>query len=340
MFNGFSVSVLIFYFLNGFVQLYLARSLYKRFPEHNIKTSYFTVGLWFFAGLAYPFLMEFAKDAIPDELMWSMLIIMVVTPLLVAGILFYQWIVLKREPELREKRQPRNLKREIQTKGDEGDMYSAMVDLKRKLLHLVPASLILILWVFGTSAFSENYAYFLIITVGYSGIFIFAMLDLVRFSWLFGTTKFYELLPNNVLHLMTKAMKPKELVEFIKSVPLVLAMIPSLFFHPSVFIATSLIATIGDGCASIFGKAFGKRNWPAGSPKTVIGYIAGGLGTFTLTLLSTLIFSEFFVWKCFTLALISGIAFALIDIRSFKVDDNILNSLIIGPLLGVFALIF
>jgi hypothetical protein len=229
MYSIFSVFVSIFYLINGLIQLKVSILLKQKFPEHNFSTSFATVLLWIFAAISYPFLISKAEGSLFNYTFHSFFWIVIFTPFCVFLILFYQFIILKRKPELREKRQPENLEKALENTGNEGDTYNAFVDLKRKLLHLVPAMLIIVLYYLGIYIQNVALSYYLIITVGYLGIFVFAMLDLIRFSWLFGSTRYYELLPNNVLGLLTSAMKPKELVEFIKSAALVLAMIPSYF---------------------------------------------------------------------------------------------------------------
>ena len=340
MHSIFPVLVSIFYFLNGILQLKLAFALKHRFSEHNLSTSIATVLLWIFASISYPYLIQKAEGSLPNYEFHSFFWIVIFTPFCIFIILFYQYTLLKKKPELREKRQPKNLEIILKNTGDEGDNYSTYVDLKRKLLHLVPAVLIIVLYFLGIRIMNVNLSYYLIITVGYLGIYVFAMLDLVRFSWLTGSTRYYELLPNNVLELMTSAMKPKELIEFIKSSALILAMIPVFFFDFGIFVATALIATIGDGCASIFGKTFGKKKFPRNSPKTVIGYIAGFLGSLCLALTSILIFQpEYVMEKTVFLSFTAAILFFLVDISNARIDDNILNSIVIGIITGLFSIL-
>ena len=103
---------------------------------------------------------------------------------------------------------------------------------------------------------------FLILTAGYSGILVFAALDYVRLSYIFENRNLYHLLPDNVLNLLTKAMKRKELFEFLKPVSMVLALVPAFFLPFGIFCAIALIATIGDGAASLIGESFGKHHFP------------------------------------------------------------------------------
>ncbi|MFX1317452.1 MAG: phosphatidate cytidylyltransferase, partial [Promethearchaeota archaeon] len=95
--------------------------------------------------------------------------------------------------------------------------------------------------------------------------------------------------------------------------------------------AAMLIATIGDGIASIFGMKFGKHNFPKDSPKTIEGYIAGFIGSFGIAILAIWLFeSNMATIKLMIIALGGAIAFLLIDLMNLKVNDNILNPVLCG----------
>ena len=340
MFTVFLITVVIFYLFNGFIQLTLAIQLHKRFKEHSFATSISTVLLWIFAALAYPVLLDRANSAVENVDIHSCFWIVFFTPFAIFFILFYQFLLLRRKPELRLLRKPENLEARLKSQGNEGKEYDFYVDLKRKVLHLIPALLIIGLYFLGIMIKDVSMSYYLIITVGYSGIFAFAMLDLLRFSWLFGTTKYYELLPNKIFETLTATMKPKELVEFIKSAVMILAMVPILFFDFGIFVSTALISTVGDGCASVFGITWGTRNWPTTSPKTIVGYIAGAVSSSSLALISLLIFSAYYsAEKIILLSIISGVLFFMVDFSNSKIDDNILNSIVIGSILGFLSVL-
>lgn len=337
--STYPIFVSVFYLFNGIVQLLIAVKLHRRFKEHSFATSISTVILWIFAAIAYPFLILKAEGSMENHTLHSFFWIVVFTPFAIFCILFYQFILLSKKPELRDSRKPENLEKKLAAHGNEGQSYDFYVDLKRKVLHLIPALLIIGLYYLGIMIKDTSMSFYLIITVGYAGIFAFAMLDLLRFSWLFGTTKYYELLPSKIFNTLTETMKPRELVEFIKSAAMILAMIPILFFDFGVFVSTALISTVGDGCASVFGKAWGKKNWPKNSPKTIVGYIAGILASCSLTLFSLLVFQpDYSSIKIILLCIASGVLFFIVDISNSKIDDNILNSIVIGFILGLLSI--
>ncbi|GAB4315018.1 MAG: hypothetical protein Kow0069_16660 [Promethearchaeota archaeon] len=348
-----TLPVSVFFVANGFLQLYYAIVLRRKFPGHNFADSVVTFALWIFAALAYPFVYRTDPsrlDRVRDFQALSNWLVCGFTPLVIFLILEYQRRLVKRRPELRRERTIENFLERFEVESDEGEKYPIRTDLKRKMLHFVPAFLIVGLWLFATRVWAgwwradeywgisgEDFGYFLILTVGYGGIFVFAALDYVRLSHVFsGRFNLYHLLPNNVLDLLGKAMKRKELNEFIKTVPLILAMIPALLLLPfGLFAAVGLSATVADGAASTFGKALGRVHWPKNSPKTVAGYLAGGLTNFFLTLAISSAFESYSLAQAVALALASAATFVAVDVLNPPLDDNLLNPLACGLVLAL-----
>jgi dolichol kinase len=180
----------------------------------------------------------------------------------------------------------------------------------------------------------QDFGVFLGITAGYAGIWVFAMLDYIRLSCIYDRGNVFWILPDNVLDLLGKAIKRKEFYEFIGPTVLVISFIPVFIFARisfGIFAAAMLIATIGDGFASLFGIKFGKHNFPKGSHKTVEGYVAGFLGSFGIALVALLAFeSQIFFLKLVIIALGGACVFLVIDLLDLKVDDNILNPIFCG----------
>jgi len=172
-----------------------------------------------------------------------------------------------------------------------------------------------------------EYGIFLILTVGYTGVIIFAALDYIRLSHIFNKSNIYHLLPHCISNTLGKTLKKNEIYEFTRPVALVLSLVPTLFFPFGIFTATALIATLGDGAASIFGLRFGRIHIPKSSNKTLIGYISGFLASFGISILVLLIFEQQFLtyFEVVVIGFGGAITFLIIDILNFKVDDNILN---------------
>lgn len=344
-FNLITLPVIVLFILNGFCQLYYAIKLKRKYPEeHNIINSYFSFVLWIIAGLLYPFIYLTDNSRIRWFQALSTFFICIFTPGILFLILYYQYRVVKKNPELKKRRCFSFFIKEYNQKRNEAQnmkISKFKKDLNRKALHLFPASVIIILWVFAVYIWGGmwkadqiwgisgvNFGKFLIITAGYSGILAFTALDYVRLSYIFENRNIFHLLPDNVSNILKKALNRNELYEFTRPAVFVLALVPIFFFPFGIFAAAALIATIGDGAASVFGIKFGKRNFPKSSDKTVVGYIAGFLASFAIVIISLWIFeSDLVLDKILIIALGGAVIFFIIDFLSLRIDDNILNPL-------------
>ena len=304
MYKWNTLPVTIIFIINGLGHLYYGYKLNKKFPKyHNFYETLMLTCLWFAAGIFYPLYYLNDNVFLDSYLNMSTFFICIFTPFMIWLILYYQKKRIKKNHLIRERRTVNSFieKHDIRLNNN---THSLKTDLTRKLLHLFPALMIMLLWTFAINIWgglwnqeaiwgisAMEFGRILILTVGYSGILIFAALDYVRLSPLLFNRNLFHLLPDNVLNLLGKAIKGEELYEFTKPATLVLAFATIFFFPFPVFFAAALIATIGDGAASIMGKRFGKKHFPSGSPKTLIGYVSGFLGSFGVALLSYTFFS-------------------------------------------------
>jgi dolichol kinase len=227
-------------------------------------------------------------------------------------------------------------------------------DFHRKAFHLLPAVIIIFLWLFAVHIWDgmwdanlfwgitgTEYGIFLILTVGYTGIIIFAALDYIRLSHIYNKRSLYHLLPTSVSNILGRTLKKNEIFEFTRPVALILSLVPTLFLPFGIFTATALIATLGDGAASICGLKYGKIHFPKSSNKTLIGYISGFLVSFGISSLVLWLFERqsFSIAQIFCIGFTGAIMFLFIDILNFKIDDNILNPIFCGYLMVFIALI-
>ncbi len=356
-FNIITLPVVILFIANGFGQLSYAIQLQKKFPkEHNFNNSILIFFLWILAGILYPFFYSSNDANIRCFQALSIIFICLVTPFILFLILFYQYrFVIKKNPDIKEKRNIEGYIKDFDKFNNEiKDIRTSDLntDIHRKALHLVPAGIIIFLWVFAVYVWSgiwkadqiwgisgEDFGRFLILSVGFSGILVFAALDYVRLSYIFEKRNIYHFLPDNVSELLTKTIKRREIYEFTKPAALILAFVPIFFLPFGIFAAAALIATLGDGAASIFGMRFGKRNFPKTSKKTVIGYIAGFLASFIVSMITLWIFeSNILLTKIIVIALGGAIMFLFIDLLSLKLDDNILNPILCALIMGILYL--
>jgi dolichol kinase len=342
--NPFIFIVVIFYYINGFIHLFYAIKLKKRFYQyHNLYSSIFIFILWIIAGSLYPIIYTTDNTAIRFFQALSMFLICIFTPGLIFLILYYQHLIVKKDPELKRRRNFENFLIKHRFNENKNQNTKIKVDIYRKSLHLVPAAVIIALWIFSIYIWEGiwhadkiweisgvNFGKFLIITAGFSGILLFAALDYVRLSYVFENNIFH-LLPDKVLNLLGKSLKEKELYEFTKPAAMVLAFVPIFFFPFGIFAAAALISTIGDGAASLTGLKFNKYHFPKKSKKTIPGYIVGFLVSFVVGVICLLFFENYVsINKTIFIALGGAITFFFIDFLSPKVDDDILNPLCCG----------
>lgn len=353
-YNAITIHVTIIFIICGSGLFYYAIQLRKKFPEqHNFLNSILTFVLWITAGLIYPLFFRTDNANVRGIQSLSTFFICIFTPLLIFLILVYQYkLAVINNPEIKRRRNIEVFLKKFEKEDKElNDLRKVHLrtDLHRKVLHLFPAVVIIFLWIFAVYIWEglwdadeiwgisgKEFGQFLILTSGYSGILIFGALDYIRLSFIFEKNNFYYLIPDNVLNLLGKSMKRKENFEFIKPTILVLSFAPIFFFPFGIFAAACLIATLGDGAASVFGLRFGKTNFPKSSDKTIIGYIAGFLASLGISILALWIFETTLIIKEIVIIASSGaIVFFIIDFLNLKIDDNILNPILCASVMGL-----
>ena len=110
------------------------------------------------------------------------------------------------------------------------------------------------------------------------------------------------------------SLKRNELFEFTRPAAMVLAFVPVFFFPFGIFAAAALIATIGDGAASLSGLKFGKHHFPKSSEKTIIGYIVGFITSLVISIVSLWIFeNDLLLQKIILIAIGGATGFFIIE---------------------------
>jgi len=353
VYNIITLPVTVLFIACGVSLLFYAIKLRKNYPEeHNFQNSFLTVILWIVAGLIYPFFFWSNEGNFIWFLVLSTFFICIFTPSLILLIFFYQHrFVLKNNPDLKLERNIETFidgfdEKQNRIKG--GRSCDLKTDLHRKGLHLIPAGMIILLWIFAVYIWEGMwkvndiwgisgviFGKFLILTAGYSGILIFGALDLVRLSFIFENRNIFHLIPGNVIISLRKSMKRKENFEFIKPVTLALSFALIFSFPFCIFASAALISTIGDGAASIIGLRFGKKHFPKSSDKTIIGYIAGFLASFGISIFALWLFESVLgFYKILIIAICGAVMFVFIDLLNLKIDDNILNPILCAGVMG------
>jgi len=104
-FNVVTLPVMVLFIANGFGQLFYAIKLKRKFPEeHNIINSYISFFLWIIAGLLFPFIYSTDNSHIRLFQAYSTFFICIFTPGFLFLILYYQYRILKKNPEIKERR--------------------------------------------------------------------------------------------------------------------------------------------------------------------------------------------------------------------------------------------
>jgi dolichol kinase len=346
VYNLLTFPVTLLFVGNAFLHLYFAIKLNRRYPKtQNFYNSIIVFLLWIVAGLVYPLFYTRDDEYVQFHESLALNILCVYAPLLIFLFLFFQYnIVLKSNPELRKERTIDNFYKKYNELNPESTdkKYSIKTDLHRKVFHLLPPLIIIILWIFASYAWESilgadevwglsgrEFGIFIIITIGYTGILLFAAIDYVRLSFIFEKRTIYPLFPRFLSNILARSIKRSEVYDFAKPVGMVLSYVPIFFLPFEIFATAALISTIGDAAASICGIAFGKRRFPKKSHKTIIGYFAGFLASFCVGLFTLWIFGQNLSFLNIVIISSSGAGvFLIIDLLSLRIDDNILNPIL------------
>ena len=103
----------------------------------------------------FPFYYSVDNASIRNFQAISMFFICIFTPFMIFLILFYQYkFVIKKKPDVKKKRCITEFFREFDEKNKEVEdleSHTFKTDLHRKTLHLFPAAVIIILWIFSVN---------------------------------------------------------------------------------------------------------------------------------------------------------------------------------------------
>lgn len=214
------------------------------------------------------------------------------------------------------------------------------VDVKRKILHLLPGLVIVVVELGsfileGSTSFYADaginrkaFAVFGETTIAYIFVFMIGYADYLRLAA-------YEQLPDWAKRWFFSSLKRSEMKTFVSSCALVLTLTPFLFAPIQVFVSVAFVSSLADAAANLIGRKFGKHKFPKGSPKTEAGYIAGIGSAFLVVLVFSLVFNytAMPVLSIFYIACAAAVIFFFIDAFSKNLSDNILNPLLTGAVM-------
>lgn len=329
-----TVIILIGYSIFSFIYTFKNK---KAKIESNLFLNEILIALLFFvSGILFPFIYQAHSLTLNQaslNFLWlftSAFLIMEIGGLLV--MFLYNGIISIRNPEIMAERDYAKYCEEF-NKNWKDDLKS---ELGRKILHLFSSFIIFFFWTLslilndlgiltqlGLDTYS--FAYWLTVTIGLGFVVMFQIGDLTRLNRFYFLPKWSKI--------WYKSMRQKEQNTFLASTPLVLSFIPFLFAPFPIFGAVVLITTGADAAACVIGKKFGKHSLRKNSNKTIEGFIAGGLSTFLIVVIISLLYHQWMpvpIEEILVMATVATILFLLIDLLARNISDNILNPLICG----------
>lgn len=316
--------------------IYIIKNRKIKIENHLFANELLIAFLFLLAGILYPFMYSFYSPTLSRNslsFLWfftSILFLAEIGALII--ILLPNLIISKRDPEIMAQRDYSRFCAEF----NENWIDDLKSELGRKFLHLFACFVIFFFWTLGIilndlGVLSQwgldnySFSYWLIVTVGFGFIIMVQFGDLARLN------KFY-MIPNWARR-WYQDMKQSELHTFVASTPLVLSFIPFLFAPFPIFASVVLITTGADAVACIIGKKYGKHSLKTNSKKTVEGFIAGGISTFLIVFIISILYYPWLlvgIEKIIFMSLIATILFLLVDAFAKNISDNILNPILTG----------
>ncbi len=326
--------IFIGYFILTLV--YIIKNRKVKIENHLFMNELLIALLFLLAGILFPFMYGFHSPNLNQNslnYLWIFTSVFFLVEMSVWTLtLIYNAVISKKNPKFMAERDYSKFCEEF-NKNWQDNLKS---ELGRKILHLFTCFVIFFFWALGTilndlGVLSQlgldnySFSYWLIITVGLGFVIMFQVADLARLN------KFY-MLPNWAKR-WYQDMKQSELYTFIASTPLVLSFIPFIFAPFPILASVALITTGADAVACLIGKKYGKHSLKTNSKKTVEGFIAGGLSTFIIVFLISIIYIPWLpvrIEKIIFMSLVATILFLLVDAFAKNISDNILNPLLTG----------
>jgi len=316
--------------------IYTVKNRKVKIENHLFINEILIAVLLLVSGILFPFIYQFHSPTLSQSslnfLWFSSSTFFIIELGIWVIMLLYNGTVAKKNPVIMEERDHNKYYEEF-NRNFVDDLKS---EVTRKFLHLFTCFVIFFFWSLGLilddigvlhqwGLDNYSFSYWLIITIGFGFVIMFQIGDLTRLN------KFY-MLPKWAKKFYL-GMRREEQYTFIASTPLVLSFTPFLFMPFPIFAAVILITAGADAIACVIGKKYGKHRLKTNPEKTVEGFIAGGLATFWIVIIISIVFYQWMpisIVKIFIMASISTLLFLIVDAFAKNISDNILNPFLTG----------
>ncbi len=337
-----ALPVSVMYFAFGMFSSIIAAQHYKKpeLKEYAIN-DFLMACIYFFCCAVFPFMYTNTGISAEWEDMFFLLADIILYGFLVflMGYIVREILRARKNPALKEERSYQHL-----MEKNAGFAMDNKRDSLRKLLHLIPVAVVLLIYLVSVviepslpaGLTRKGFAYFAIVTIGYAFVAMFMLAETLR---LINYNKLFWLTPDWAHKWFASSLKESEKQAMIASIPVVLCLMPFLFGPFTVFVTVALVESLADALASIIGKRFGKHKIPACPRKSWEGLFGGALTAFAMTILGFVLVPWWSVvsWpQVLMLATGNALVFAAIDVFSKRIMDNILNPLLVGAFMILF----
>ncbi|MEX2716539.1 MAG: phosphatidate cytidylyltransferase [Candidatus Sigynarchaeum springense] len=341
MVSLYALPISVMYFAFGVFSTIIAFQHYKdpKLRECSIN-DFLMACIYYFCCITFPFMYgttgisstwEDTFFLLADILLYGFL-------LFLTGYIVREIFLARKNPARKEERSYKRL-----MEKNAGFAMDPKRDALRKLLHLIPVGVILIIHFLSIllepslplGVTKRGFAYFAIVTIGYAFVAMFMLAETLR---LINYNKLFWLTPDWAHKWFASSLKESEAQALISSIPVVLCLMPFLFGPFTVFVTVALVESLADASASLIGKKFGKHKIKACPHKSWEGLLAGCSVAFAMTLLGFVAvpWPDVSWLQVIAMGIGNALVFAAIDIFSKRIMDNILNPLLVGAFMILF----
>ncbi|MHA1698226.1 MAG: hypothetical protein ACTSWN_05240 [Promethearchaeota archaeon] len=252
-------------------------------------------------------------------------------------------LICKKAPHLKQERKYEDFLKKIKFCANEKKR-----DFSRKALHFImPPSSILVYFIvhvfdsyfISRGMWQEFGVHYLSIGRGINILIFWSFSYMITLQDIF-RLKYFHCLPGWGKTWLSSSMREKEYWTFVASSAFLLGHIPFLLAPFTVFYTISTVASIADAASSLVGLRLGKHKIPWLKRKTIEGVIGGSLAAFICAFIVYLTFNGAQLTTALIFSTSVLIMYGLIDAINEKLNDNFLNTFVLGACIWlIFSLV-